>query len=221
MVKWHLYLLPLLLLLALGLGYAVLSMPEQNFGLRKAVNDNLAASGVSNPVTAVLLNFRGYDTFLEMVVLLLALLGVWSIGDRNPPYDTSSGAVLGNLVRFLVPILIVVAGYLLWVGAHAPGGAFQAGSLLGAAGVMLLLTGWRVPGFFVSLPLRILLVAGSGAFLLTGLFTLLVEKNMLQYPQSAAGVLILIIETAATLSIGVTLMALFVGSRPSSPKDGQ
>lgn len=215
----RLLLLPLLFLLALGLGYAVVSLPEQTLGLRKAVDDNLAVSGVSNPVTAVLLNFRGYDTFLEMVVLLLALLGVWSLGDRNLPYDTSSGVVLANLVRFLVPILVLVAGYLLWTGAHAPGGAFQAGSLLGAAGVLLLLTGWRIPPSLAILPLRLLLVAGSVSFLIIGLLTLLTEGHMLRYPQSSAGVLILLIETAATLSIGVTLMALFIGSRPSTSKD--
>ena len=37
---------------------------------------NLAASGVESNVTAVLLNFRGYDTYLEITVLLAALLGI-------------------------------------------------------------------------------------------------------------------------------------------------
>ena len=53
--------------------------------------------------------------------------------------------MLDTLTRLLVPVLILVAAYLLWVGAHAPGGAFQAGSVLGAAGVLLLLSGWRLP----------------------------------------------------------------------------
>ena len=35
---------------------------------------HLAESGVTHPVTAVLLNYRGYDTLLEIAVLLLALL---------------------------------------------------------------------------------------------------------------------------------------------------
>ena len=37
--------------------------------LLQAVGENLATSGVSNPVTAVLLNFRAYDTLLELAVL--------------------------------------------------------------------------------------------------------------------------------------------------------
>jgi multisubunit Na+/H+ antiporter MnhB subunit len=121
-------LLPLILALAAGLGYAVLSLPDQAQGLQGAVADQLKKSGVSNPVTAVLLNFRGYDTLLEMVVLLLALLGVWSLG-AQPAVCTESdpGPVLDTLTRLLVPVLVLVATYLLWAGAHAPGGHFRLG----------------------------------------------------------------------------------------------
>jgi multisubunit Na+/H+ antiporter MnhB subunit len=34
-------------------------------------------------VTAVLLNFRGYDTLLEIAVLTVALVGVWALGPRR------------------------------------------------------------------------------------------------------------------------------------------
>ena len=100
-------------------------------------------SGVSHPVTAVLANFRGYDTLLEMAVLLLVLVGVWSLSTAPSEREISTGAVLDFFVRLLLPVMILIAGYLLWVGAHAPGGVFQAGSVLGAAGVLLLLSGWR------------------------------------------------------------------------------
>ena len=80
----HLRWLPVTVLLPLLLdsGYVVLSLPPDAAGLSAQVAANLQTSGVSNPVTAVLLNFRGYDTLLEMVVLLLALLGVWSLEGR-------------------------------------------------------------------------------------------------------------------------------------------
>ena len=129
------------------------------------VTDQMEVSGVSNPVTAVLLNFRGYDTLLEMVVLLLALLGVWTVGGKALRRQAAPGPVLDTLARLLVPVLLLVAAYLLWVGAHAPGGAFQAGSVLGAAGVLLLLAGWRLQAGLAGLPLRLALVAGPGTFL--------------------------------------------------------
>ena len=50
------------------------------------------------------------------------------------------------------------------VGAHAPGGAFQAGSVLGAAGVLLLLSGWRPNVALMALPLRIIIVIGPMMF---------------------------------------------------------
>jgi multisubunit Na+/H+ antiporter MnhB subunit len=40
------------------------------------VRGALDEAGVGQPVTAVLLNLRGYDTLLELVVMLLAALGV-------------------------------------------------------------------------------------------------------------------------------------------------
>lgn len=204
----------LFMVVATGLVYAVLTLPENAPGLAMPVLENLESSGVSNPVTAVLLNYRGYDTLLELSVLLLALLGVWSFGGIPKPYRSFPGPVLNMLSRLLIPLLIMVAGYLLWVGAHAPGGAFQGGSVLGAAGVLLLLVGWRLGTRFVGLPLRITLVFGVGIFVSAGVVFILLGRQFLEYPPSFAGVLILLIEAAATLSIGITLAALFLGGRP-------
>lgn len=203
-----------LLLVAAGVVYAAWSLPPHAEGLGAEIAANLARSGVENPVTAVLLNFRGYDTLLEMVVLLLALLGVWSIADAPQPRATTPGCVLDTLSRLLVPVLILVAAYLLWVGAHAPGGAFQAGSVLGATGVLLLLSGWRLHSALLALPLRLILVAGPAAFVAMAVVTLLMGGELLEYRPQHAGTMILILETAATISIAATLAALFLGGRP-------
>ena len=216
---FRLLLMLLLSALAVGLGYAVLSLSSQAPGLSDYVAANLETSGVSNPVTAVLLNFRGYDTLLEMGVLLLALLAVWSLGGVPEQRESSPGLVLDMLSRLLVPLLMLVTGYLLWVGAHAPGGAFQAGSVLGAAGVLMLLAGWRFSARFAGLPLRIALVTGLGMFLTVGMVLILAGQHFLQYPLPFATALILLIEAAATLSIGITLAALFLGSRPEARPD--
>ncbi len=215
-VPLRLLLVLLLSVLAVGLGYAVLSLPLQAPGLSNDVVANLEASGVSNPVTAVLLNFRGYDTLLELGVLLLALLVVWSLGAAPECHESPAGPVLDMLSRLLVPLLILVAGYLLWVGTHAPGGAFQAGSVLAAGGVLLLLTGWRLGTRFSGLLLRSALVAGLGVFVLVGVVLVLAGGHLLEYPPPFAGALILLIEAAATLSIGITLAALFLGGRPEA-----
>ncbi len=217
--RWFSLVLRLVLLLLLfalvgGLGYAVLSLPDQVIGLSDQVNENMAMSGVRNPVTAVLLNFRGYDTLLELGVLLVALLGVWSLGAAAAHQRVDPEPVLAFLVGGLVPMMILLAGYLLWVGANAPGGAFQAGSVLAASGILLLLSGKRLPVRLMGWPLRFVLVLGLGAFVAVGVTLLFTSGMFLQYPPGLAGGLILFIEAVAMLSIGVTLAALFLGGRP-------
>lgn len=219
-MEWRRWLLlPLMLVLAAGLGYTVLSLPDQAQGLQGVVADQLEKSGVTNPVTAVLLNFRGYDTLLEMVVLLLALLGVWSLG-AQPAVCTESdpGLVLDTLTRLLVPVLVLVAAYLLWAGAYAPGGAFQAGAVLGAAGVLWILTCGRLRHGLALLPMRIALVAGVATFMAVAALMLQTGRQLLEYPPAQAGSLILLIETIATVSIGVTLATLFLGTEPTDKK---
>lgn len=62
----------LALLLGVGLGWALWLLPEPSAETLALVRTSLPDSGVRNPVTAVLLNFRGYHTLLEVAVLLLA-----------------------------------------------------------------------------------------------------------------------------------------------------
>ena len=206
----------LLVALAGLLAWAILSLPFHATSLRTQVFANLGNSGVSNPVTAVLLNFRGYDTLLEIVVLFLAALGAWSLGTVQLPDPLHpAGLFLLALLRILLPAMVLTAGYLLWAGAHAPGGAFQAGAVLGGAGILLLLTEVRFASAIVRWPLRTALSAGILVFTGVALGSMALGGRLLEYPPHWAGVLILVIEIAATLSIGVTLMVLFVGGRLS------
>jgi multisubunit Na+/H+ antiporter MnhB subunit len=175
-------------------------------------------SGVSNPVTSVLLNFRAYDTLLELAVLLAAVLGVWSTGTAVPGF-LAAGEVLQGLTAAVVPLLVLTAGYMLWVGGHAPGGAFQAGALLGAAGVLLRLAG-RPNAGLPPLPwLRVVIVLGVLVFTLTALALMAAGAGFLTFPVGIAKWLILVIETAATLAIGATLAAVYLAGEPLPVSD--
>lgn len=178
--------------------------------------ERLPGTGVENPVTAVLLNYRAYDTLMELAVLLAALLGIWSLGPAPPGFQRS-GAVLAAMVSWVVPLLIVTGGYMLWVGGYAPGGAFQAGALLGAAGVIVRLAGDPRAGLPGEAAQRWLLVAGVLAFTLVGLGLMVFGAGFLTYPPKLAKWLILLIEAAATVAIGAALAAAYVGGRPPGP----
>lgn len=194
---------------------AVFQLPTQWPGLLPEVTAQLQRSGVDHPVTAVLLNFRGYDTLLEIVVLLLAVLGVWSLGFTKASQARSpAGPLLSALVRLLLPTLVLVSAYLLERGAYGPGGAFQAGAVLGTAGVLVLLSDVPVSHTWFSWPLKTALVAGPGAFLGVAAFTVLVGGVLLQYPLGLAGPLIMLVESVAAVSIAATLFVLFASGRP-------
>lgn len=202
-------------LLALGLGgalvAAVLELPAPHPVLPEAVEAHMAVSGVEHPVTAVLLNFRGYDTLLEVAVLLLALLGMLAAGPGEgvAPAALPAGPVLQTLARLAVPLMILMAGYLLWAGAHRPGGAFQAGAVLAGAAVLLHLAGllpaWASPGLLLRLGL-----AGGLLVFLAVAAALLGQGALLRYPADHAGTLILLIEASLTISLGLILAGLFL-----------
>ncbi len=188
---------------------AMLELGPAAIDLRVPVSAHLAESGVSHPVTAVLLNYRGYDTLLEIAVLLLALVAILAVvGDAPAAPSRAAHPVLQTLGRLATPLMVVVAVYLLWAGAFRPGGAFQAGAVLAAAAVLLhlvgLLAGWSTP----RLRLRIGLAAGFALFLAVA--AALKQGSLLQYPPDAAGALILLIECGLTVSLALILAGLFL-----------
>ena len=202
----------LTVMVAAVFGYALVQALGQHEGARLAevVQSHLPASGVTNPVTAVLLNFRAYDTLLELAVLLVAVIGIRLVG-KPLPMTEPGDPVLKGLASFIVPALVMVAAYLLWAGAAEPGGAFQAGALLAAAMVMLHVTG---ASRLVEVPAgvaNVLLVVGITAFITAGLLSASITGGFLEYRPPLAGALILFIEAASTLAIAVALAIAFVG----------
>ncbi|WP_019571986.1 hydrogenase subunit MbhD domain-containing protein [Thioalkalivibrio sp. ALMg3] len=199
-----------------GLLVTALWHQPQSTGLEPVVDAHMDVSGVDHPITAVLLNFRAYDTFLELAIVLIALLGAWSLGRHDLiPARPAPGPILPGTLRLLVPVAIVTGVYVLWAGSHAPGGAFQAGAILGAAGILLVLARPHQLPMAPGVPLRLGLTAGVALFLLVGLYGLVAGHGFLGYADAWAYPLILLIEIAATLSIALALVALFVAGRPA------
>jgi len=205
-------------LITAGLVAAILSPPEPIPTLAPMVMENLAQSGLGNPVAGVLFVYRALDTLLEKVVLILALLGVWSLapdsvwgGIPGLRLYAQSNSTLTFLAQLLPPVGIVVAIYMCWVGAKEPGGAFQGGTVLAAMWLLAMIAGLeRVPS--ISQPwLRRLLVVGPVIFLAIGLAGMVLANAFLAYPPGYAKPLIVAVEVALTLSIGVALGLLAAG----------
>lgn len=207
--------------------WAVLTLSTAPGGITRLIAEHVPHSGVEHPVTAVLLNFRSLDTWMEVFVLLMVVVALLIV--RRAPdvaevhVPVSEGPVLGGLARLVVPLMVLAAGYLLWLGTHAPGGAFQAGAVLASAAVLLLLAGRRSLTALRGRVLWMTMLSGVLAFLLVAAITLLSGLNMMQLAPEYAGTVIVVIETAVTVSIAVALAAMFAGARepwprPTSPK---
>jgi multisubunit Na+/H+ antiporter MnhB subunit len=195
----------------------VLQLPGPAFGMADRVRAHM--DPIEQPITAVLLVFRSFDTLLELGILLLAVLGMLTIRGRRglasvglvPPRDP----VLEHAVRLLVPVAVCVGGYMLWLGTFAAGGAFQAGVIFGAAGILLWLSGHRSIEALQPWIWQSLVLLGFVVFLTTAGVTMFRSEWALQYPRSALPVLIEVMEGAAAISIGASFVALFVGLHPS------
>lgn len=211
------------IMVAAGLVWAALGL-ERVEGIQSLVTAHLAESGVENPVTAVLLNFRGADTLLEIAILAAAAVALFMLRPirRRSPAATQSittGPQATVLLRWFVPRVVplaaMMAGYLWWAGATMPGGAFQAGAVLGAAVILLLLGGF-LPEPDVDDPrIRATMVGGLVAFLLLASLPMILGLAFLQYPPGLAGPLIVAIEAVLTISIAACLVELVSGVPPS------
>lgn len=201
-----------------ALAAALLLLPSPAPTLAPAAAANAGATGLGNPVTNVLIAFRAMDTMLEKVVLLLALVGVWSLSsDRfwgGPPSPLRAANIdgpLSFLTRLLTPIGIVVGIYILWEGADNPGGAFQGGTILAAMWLLMIMSGLANAPAVRSRSLRLALIAGPTVFLVVGLGGLWLGEAFLAYPVAYAKAVILVIEFVMTLTIAATLGLLLAG----------
>jgi multisubunit Na+/H+ antiporter MnhB subunit len=214
---------------AAAVGFAVLSLPDPapTLAPQAAAAADGPGAGLGNAITAVLIAYRSFDTMLEKVVLILAVLGVWSTGadqfwgGRPAPLGPRKpyGATV-FLAQILAPAGVVIGLHIFWVGADAPGGAFQGGALLAAMWMIAMMARLSEAPPVASPRLRLALVAGPAVFLVVGLAGSLVAGSFFAYPPALAKPLILFIEAFMVLSIAVALPILVAGP-PACPPDGR
>jgi multisubunit Na+/H+ antiporter MnhB subunit len=209
---------------ASALAASVLFLPDPAPTLAPAAAENASSTSLGNPVTNVLMAFRAMDTMLEKIVLLLALIGVWSLapdrlwgGRPGPRHHADPHGVLSFVARVLPPVGIIVGIYILWTSADHPGGAFQGGTILAAMWLLVMMAGLTDAPPVSERTLRLLLLAGPVVFLTVGLGGLAFGDAFLAYPMAYAKPLILAIEFAMILTIAVTLGLLVAGPPEREP----
>jgi multisubunit Na+/H+ antiporter MnhB subunit len=219
------------LALALSIGVAVvlalcvLALPEPAPTLAPLAVQAMGSTGVGNPITAVLLAFRALDTMLEAIVLVIALVAVWSLapdrfwgGRPGPRHRADPDGILAWLARLLPPIGIVVGVYLFWAGADHPGGKFQGATILAAMWMLVQMAGLGDSPSVGNRWLRAGIVAGPLVFVGVGLLGAWTAGAFLGYPEAWAKPMIVAIEVALMPTL-VLVLALLMNGAPARSAD--
>ena len=206
-----------------ALAVAVLTLPDPAPTLAPETATNLAATGMGNPLTGVLLAFRAMDTLLEAIVVLFALIGVWSLapdrvwgGRPGPRHHADPDGILAYLARVLPPIGLVVGVYVFWIGADLPGGKFQGASIIAAMWLLAVMAGLSDAPPVSRTWLRLALIGGPVVFIAIGTAGISAAGAFLAYPDGLAKPLIKAIEWALMPSLALTL-ALILAGVPERP----
>lgn len=158
------------------------------------ITETYRETQVPNLVTAVLADYRGFDTLFETVVIFTAGIAVIAILRKGPEPDhrkfkPKEGAIagydmiVGSTCRMLIPIIQLFALYVLVHGHTSPGGGFQAGVIFGASLILLALSRDLPAALRYLTERRAVWLACAGIFIYAGIgaLCLLLGSNYLDY----------------------------------------
>ncbi|EEB74532.1 Na(+)/H(+) antiporter subunit B [Thermococcus sp. AM4] len=97
-------------------------------------------TGAVNAVTAVVVNYRGFDTLGEVTVLFIASTGVGALLWRKKKKRTArteGSVVLTTGTSLLFPFVVLFGAYIFIHGHLTPGGGFPGGATIATAFLLL------------------------------------------------------------------------------------
>jgi len=121
-----------------GVAYAVMTRAPLPGIAPYFLANALSGSGGTNVVNVILVDFRGFDTMVEISVLVVAGLAVKALlrglridapktGPRGLPWSSQSHPLLlAILARLMLPLTLLVAVFVFLRGHSLPGGGFVA-----------------------------------------------------------------------------------------------
>lgn len=203
---------------------------------RGAVRD----CGSPSAITAMILDYRSYDTLYETTVIFLAMIAALSVlvgkrkeeKEQEPWIGLIRYTVVGTVIKKIVPFMVMYGLYVVFHGEVSPGGGFQGGVILGASFVLYVIifsykeSEKKMP----SDTLRIVNALGPFLFVFVGLigvitgYAFLANKVIKVIPHGIEGTLfsslpLLLIELGIGFGIGSIVTHVFYGyvtERPST-----
>jgi multicomponent K+:H+ antiporter subunit A len=147
-------------IVASGAGLATMAL-TYHYLLRDAISapisefhlaNSYEGGGGTNVVNVILVDFRGFDTFGEIIVLGIAALLIYALTETllngpvrarllnrvpdKPLSGTQHPMMMVVLTRVMMPVILMVGFYIFLRGHNEPGGGFIAGLIVSIAVVM-------------------------------------------------------------------------------------
>ncbi|WP_051086724.1 Na+/H+ antiporter subunit A [Saccharibacillus kuerlensis] len=162
------------------------------------LNESYELAGGKNVVNVILVDFRGFDTLFEIMVLGVASLGIYGLiklGVKTTPEDeaankaashrlgfplVSNDVILRTMSRVIVLIIISFSLYLFFAGHNNPGGGFIA-ALMTAAALSLLAVSFGMDTIrrVIRVDYRLMTAVGLSIAILTGAGSFLFDAPFL------------------------------------------
>jgi multicomponent K+:H+ antiporter subunit A len=156
------------------------------------IQNSKPGGGGTNVVNVILVDFRGFDTLGEIVVLALAGLGIFAMlknlrlpapmrdiqgrewsHDPHPP-------IMQTLTRLLFPLMLLVAVFVFLRGHNLPGGGFIAGLIAAVALIsQYLANGIDWTNARIKVNMHIVIAIGLTAAVVTGIVAMLLSYPFL------------------------------------------
>ncbi|MEK3794441.1 Na+/H+ antiporter subunit A [Paenibacillus sp. FSL R7-0204] len=148
--------------------------PISEFFLKESYN----RAGGKNVVNVILVDFRGFDTLFEIMVLGIASLAIYGLihlrmETELPPLEPaktellplrSNDVILQTISKGIVLVILIFSLYLFFAGHNHPGGGFI-GALMASAALMLIAIAFGMDQVRKVLPVNYRLLTASGLML--------------------------------------------------------
>ena len=197
------------------------------------VENGLKDTGAENIITPIILNYRGFDTLGESHVLFIAVCAVlillrmvpeddahalraYSFDDaQDEPHDD---IILKTGARFIFPLIMMFAVYIIVNGNISPGGGFSGGAVLGA-GLILYLSAFgygKIRRFFTAATFKAISCIALMSYSLLKAYHFFIGYNGIESVFGTgtpgtlfSGTLLLLLSICVGLTVASTMYTLF------------
>ncbi|MCK8825635.1 hydrogen gas-evolving membrane-bound hydrogenase subunit E [Fuchsiella alkaliacetigena] len=188
MRKLYCFLLVIILAALLFMGFAgfeEVEMELSNYYVENAVTD----TGAINLVTAILFDYRAFDTLGEATVIFTAASAVAFLAPKKETGLLIDGfsVIVRQSINFAIPFIFVAGGYFIVFGHLSPGGGFTGGVILAVISIL-----WTVTFDFEHSESRLNLESksliedlGALAFIIIGIMGIVAGANFLANSQAS------------------------------------